>query len=380
MNEKKDLQGLDIAESPIGAAQKNEVKGSETRDKKWIIVAAATLAIFVVSTGVSLAFFWRSNDNENPKDIPAENNSDKKEDMGSKNRRLIDGVFVDDDNKVNPPILAAMIDNHPDARPSFGISKANLVIEAEAEGGVTRFMAIFSNSEEIEKIGSIRSARAYFVDWAQEYGALYAHCGGSPEALVKIEQDGVSDLNEFYNAPYYWRGKEKRAPHNVYTSSEKISSYLDDNGVEEGKFEPWQFKEDLEKDKRPVKQQIKISFPLPGYSVEWNYDKENNIYVRKMGNDFHKDGMGDIISVKNVVIQYASAREVDEKLRLDMDIIGHGNAQICLDGTCQKGEWRKKDSKSRTRFYADNGKEFEFNAGQTWVEVVRPEREVFVAS
>jgi len=285
-------------------------------------------------------------------------------------RRNIDGVYVAEGEENYYPV-AVMIDNHKDARPASGIAKANLVIEAEAEGGVTRYLAVFVSGEKIDEIGPIRSARPYFVNWAKEFNALYVHVGGSPDALEQIINDGVYDMNEFYRGSYFWRGQNHKAPHNVYISSDNLNEYLKKIKLKEGGFESWKFKDDELAANRPESSFVKINYLTPDFVVEWKYDRENNDYVRYLGGKIYQDANGDGVAAKNVVVQYAKAIEVDAQMRLEMEVIGSGKALVCRDGKCEQGIWKKKNKKDRTKFYQDDN-EFTFNAGLTWINVARP--------
>ncbi len=289
-------------------------------------------------------------------------------------RRAIDGVYVQE-ARANLYPVAVIIENNIDSRPSSALAKANLVFEAEAEGGITRFLAVYADGSGIEEIGPIRSARPYFVDWARELSALFAHCGGSPEALVKIARDNIFNLNEFYNENYFWRDSARSAPHNIYTSTENINKYLSKKAAEEGKFLSWHFKDEALESDRSDSSKIQVEYKA-NYEVEWIYNKKTNDYIRYMAGARHKDSNGDEIRAKNIIIQFVKAKVLDEEGRLKMQHIGSGEALACLDGKCDKGEWRKKKSSARTRFYNEDEEEFEFNAGVIWVEVVRPEVEV----
>lgn len=304
--------------------------------------------------------------------VNIENNNNQ-----GKKRRFIDGVYQNEGSENLYPV-SFMIDNHVAARPSSGLSKANLIYEAEVEGGITRFMAIYANADDVEKIGPVRSARPYFIDWNHEFSGVYGHCGGSPEALVKIAKDGIIDFNEFYNGDYFWRDGNRSAPHNVYISSEKIGEYLNKKGLDSGNFLSWKFKDESEDNERPDNQRITIGYAGDDFKVEWVYEKSGNVYARNMGGEAHKEESGEVIKVKNVIIQYITANEVDEKLRLKMEVVGEGEAMTCFDGTCKKGKWEKKNAAARTRFYNENGEEIVFNAGATWISIVRPEREVVI--
>jgi len=288
-------------------------------------------------------------------------------------RRWIDGVKVEP-GKENVFPIAVMIENHADSRPPAGLSHANLVYEAEAEGGITRFLAVFASGDKIDKIGPVRSARPYYIDWAMDLKGLYVHCGGSPEALAKIINERVLDLNEFYNAPVFWRDSKRAAPHNVFTSTDKLYNYLEKNKIDlkgkSGMVSEWKYKDDLFLENRPEKGGITVFYKGNDFTVQWKYDKITNDYARFQGPTAHVDDDGTPIKAKNVIVQFASTSIIDEEGRRQVATTGKGKAEICLDGQCRAGSWKKKNKNSRTVYYEDDGQEVELNAGTAWVSVV----------
>src|SRR5262249_15833287 len=114
------------------------------------------------------------------------------------------------------PVTGVMIENSVQARPQSGLNQAGVVFEAIAEGGITRFLALYQDTTP-DNVGPIRSARPYYEQWALGFDAGYAHVGGSPEALNDIKAWGVRDLDQFYNSGSYHRISSREAPHNVYT-------------------------------------------------------------------------------------------------------------------------------------------------------------------
>ena len=287
-------------------------------------------------------------------------------------RRALDGVYVQPEAANLPPV-AVMIDNHPDARPQSGIDQAGLVYEAEVEGFYTRLMAVFASSSTIPKIGPVRSARPYFADWAQELNAVYAHCGGSPEALVNIEQKEIVDLNQFYNGAIFWRSADRSAPHNIYLSSDNFNKFLADKNISAGNFSFWQFKNDSPINNSSSSGEILINYQAPDFQVKWIYQPSGNNYIRYYGAQPELTADNKLIIAKNIIIQTVPATVVDSDLRLQMDDVGSGASTICLDGVCQPGNWTKPDVATRTKFSYANGEDVRFNAGPTWIEVVRPE-------
>lgn len=289
-------------------------------------------------------------------------------------RQFLNGSYVTPEKENIYPVVT-VIDNHPDARPAYGLSQADMVYEAEAEGGITRYLAIFAGGEEVKKIGPIRSARPYFVDWTKELSAVFTHCGGSPEALAKIAKENMFDLNEFYNGTYFWRAEDRTAPHNIFISSDKLNEYLKNKNLSTGKFLKWLFKDDLPSGN--AQSDIEVYFKSPNFAVNWKYDIINNDYTRFLGGEMQKDeGNGQEIKAKNIIIQYQKATVLDSELRLKIETIGSGKAVICLDGKCSTGGWKKSSASGRTRYYYENGEEVQFNGGKFWIEVIRPELKV----
>src|SRR3990167_2200104 len=160
--------------------------------------------------------------------------------------------------------LAVMIENHTEARPQSGLSSANIVYEAVAEGGITRFMALFYCNLSDVQVGPVRSARTYYLDWLSEYDALYAHVGGAntpgpADALGQIIKYGVKDLNQFsIGFPVFWRDYQRldhpvATEHTMYSTTQKLWEVgakrgwtnVDEDGVAWDKnFAGWKFKDD----------------------------------------------------------------------------------------------------------------------------------------
>jgi hypothetical protein len=129
--------------------------------------------------------------------------------------------------------LGVIIENHGDARPQSGLNNADLIYETVAEGGITRFLAIF-HSTPASEIGPVRSARDYFAELANEWGVLFAHVGGSDEVLAQLAQKqykNIDSLNEFFFGKYFRRVKTRAAPHNTYTSHSELNQFLVDRSL-----------------------------------------------------------------------------------------------------------------------------------------------------
>ena len=202
----------------------------------------------------------------------------------------LDGTKTDATLAKRHP-LAVIIENYTDARPQVGLDKASIIYEAISEGGITRFMAIFGPRDAV-KIGPVRSARTYFVDWAAEFDAFLAHVGGNLDALDKIKTDNILDLDQFgLGDKAYWREPAAgiAIEHTMFTDTKKLYAAAKAKGwPASGDFEALSFKE-ADATKAAASQRISIDFSEPQYRVVWDFDKETNTYLRTLGGYAHRD-------------------------------------------------------------------------------------------
>jgi hypothetical protein len=152
-----------------------------------------------------------------------------------------------------------------------------------------------------------------------------------------------------------------------------IKEYLKDRNYENSKFESWQFKND--KDLPSINLalsnfEIDISNGQKQYDISWDYDLNANLYLKDLAGKKHLDNNGDQISASNVILQFVETEILDSELRLKIKLISKNTAVICSDGVCHSGYWQKDDENSRTRYYDENGEEFIFNSGKTWVHFI----------
>jgi hypothetical protein len=337
---------------------------------KTASILVAALVVLGVIGGIGYAVFSRGEGNVQQTRVT---DSGKKEVA-----RRLDGVLVAPE-LANAQPIAIVVENHTAARPQSGLDKARVVYEALAEGGITRFLGIFDTTEPIDEIGPVRSARPYFNDLAEEYGAVYGHVGGSPQALAEVQSGtrNLTDFNQFYNGQYFWRSTDRGAPHNVYTSTELLTFALRDMERTDasGDFAPWTFAkaEEKEGDRGADGQEISINYSTFSYKTRYVYDRAANAYARYHSDDAHVMKDGARIAPKNVVVQYVQTSVIAEG-RLSMITSGEGMALVFSNGNVTEGTWKKENG--RTRFYDAADEEVELAPGQTWVEVVPQDREV----
>lgn len=283
----------------------------------------------------------------------------------------ITGLPVDAADLERRP-LAVMINNALPARPQSGLDKADLVYEMLAEGGITRFMAIYLQND-VDEIGPVRSARPYYITKALEFDALYVHCGGSGDALEYINQLQVADLDEYrIGKKAFWRSSDRVAPHNLYSSTAKLRTYANEKGME-GKVNvpSFQFLKAGEKNQDgQAANSILIPYFGKSHKVSYQYDSATNTYLRFNAQTPHTDKIsGEQLKGSNVLVQFADTITRDD-LRLEIDLTGQGQALLFNNGEVYKGTWQKNSLREQTVFISSQGQEFKLVPGQTWIQVV----------
>jgi hypothetical protein len=299
--------------------------------------------------------------------------------------------------------LAVMIENHEESRPQSGLSKADVVYEAVAEGGITRFMGIFycGIAAETVNLAPVRSAREYYLPWVLEYDALYNHVGGAglcnddtvddrAKALCHIQQYKVKDMDQFgISFPTCFRNYDRldhpvATEHTMVCVTDKLIALAktrgwtntDASGVSWDKgFQPWKFKDDAKENERGTNTSISFS-AWKGYEkqygVRWDYDKTANVYKRYNGGIAHTDlETKEQLSAKVVVILFAKEiGPVDTHAHLLYENIGSGEAIVFQDGEATKGVWKKETRNARTKFFDTANKEINLTRGQIWIEML----------
>ncbi len=350
------------------------------KESFWAGIAAWSAILFALIVGVSVLgwFYWTGDSRATSSFFSRVLHRSRTTEQAVtappavvERRRAVDGLPLAEG--VVEDYVAVMIENMIDSRPLAGLSEAPLVIEAPVEGGITRFLAVYPPGSAVSRVGPVRSARPYYLDWADEFDALYAHVGGSPEALDKISGSDLRDLNQFSWGKYFWRDSGRKAPHNVYTSAELLGKAAAAVFAEH-QLRPvasWKFKDETPAADRPeATADLVVEYSTPAYRVTWKYDRAGNVYRRWQGDDEQRDEGGAPVLAKNVVVQYMQIRILDEIGRRRIETQGEGQALLALDGRSFAATWKKPSAAERTRYFDENGSEIALNAGTTWIEVV----------
>ena len=298
--------------------------------------------------------------------------------------------------------LAVMIENHAESRPASGLSSADVIYEAVAEGGITRFMALYyCGVAQATSLAPVRSARSHFLPWVLEYDALYNHVGGAgrcnddtvderAKALCQIDQFGIKDMDQFgISFPTCYRNYDRldhpvATDHTMVCVTDKLYKLastrgwtnVDAKGVAWDKnFDSWKFKDDAKEAERGAS--FSASFVAwkgyeAEYGVRWDYDPVTNSYKRVNGNTPQIDLENkQQLTAQVVIVQFA--REIgplDVHAHILYNTIGTGEGIVFQDGKATKITWKKPDRASRTKFYDASNREISLNRGQVWIELL----------
>ena len=312
---------------------------------------------------------------------------------------VLDGLPIE---KLESQVLAVVIENFPESRPQQkGLSRASVVHEVLAEGGITRFLALFSY-QNLEKVGPVRSARPYLVNFAADFNAAFLHAGGSNwgiEEIAKYNRVLMRDVDGLYweeMGKYFRRDANYEAPHDLFAYLDEVRVLVKDQldwepelpesfftfdrtiGVTEpvvktvvqADSEGVLADEVVDKlaDQPEWAKSVIFDFSYPGYKAEYYYNPVTERYVRYQDAEKHLDGDQEITPA-NVLVRFTDYYAYDEEGRLDMTVTGEGEAWLFTKGLVFKGEWQKEEGE-RTQFLDAKGEPFKLTPGQTWIEVI----------
>ena len=271
--------------------------------------------------------------------------------------------------------IAVMIDNHSDAWPQAGLQKAYMIYEIIVEGGETRLMALFKGAD-VEKIGPVRSARHYFLDYAMENDAIYTHFGESPQASSDIKRYSIDEIDGISeDGTTFWRVKDKAAPHNAVTSMEKL--------IQSAKNKKYKMTSNKESVLNYVTDEVNLEDGQDAFSitiphsqlqtVKYVYDEENKVYERYARNDLQTDwDTEEPITTKNIIITFCdnyTLNDSENKGRQGLKNIGTFDGYYITNGKAIKIKCIKEARDEVTTYQDLQGNEIDVNDGNTFVNI-----------
>ena len=282
--------------------------------------------------------------------------------------------IVDQFSRSRP--IAVMINNNHAAWPHAGLSDAYITYEIIAEGGITRLMAIFKDKD-TSKIGSVRSSRPYYLDYALENDAIYVHYGYSEDARSDISSLGVDNINGLYDESVFWRDTSlnKAREHTAFTNMEKIKEFSKEKGYDRDTNKPLLLKYSVDEiDLSKMEGAIKADNIFLRYSnytnSSYEYDSENKVYKRSMSGTAHVDAItGEQYTYKNIIVAPVKNYSYDSYGRQRLENIGTFEGYYITNGYCVPITFSKESRSSQTVYKYKDGSLVKFNDGNTFIQI-----------
>ncbi len=294
-------------------------------------------------------------------------------------RSLLTGEWIDEELAAKRP-YAVMIGNTSDALPQYGLSAADVIYEVPVEGSYTRLLAIFQDISQVEKIGSIRSSRHYFIYFALEFDAIYVHYGQTVYAKTLLNQgivNNISSLSSTIESLAFYRDSDRVAPHNVFTTESGLLAATEKKEYRTTYSDTYTGHYQFAEDEEPVllEEGTDALVVQPGYFVNkpwFVYNETDGLYYRYEFKAAQIDGSNqEQLAVKNIIIQYWSGEYAYENGYLDIDTTGTGTGKYITNGKMIDITWEKSSTDDIARYYDAEGNEITLNQGKTWVCIMR---------
>ena len=295
---------------------------------------------------------------------------------------------------VNRRPVAIMLNNLKEALPQLGQSMADIIYEVPAEGGITRMLGVFQSLDGVGKIGSIRSARPYYLELALGHDAIFIHAGGSEDAYAKIRQWGVAALDGV-RGPYMsnseygnlmWRDPERRQhyslEHTVVTTGEMIvERFAGYDNLRQEHEAGWSYDMAFAPDGTPAAGEGAgtVTVPFSNYKTGvFTYDPEQKLYlIEEYGEPYIDGNTGAQVGVTNLVVIQTACRNTGDSLgHITVDLSSGGEGYFACGGKIQEITWTKEAPDGQLRYYGPDGTPLTFGTGRTYVCIIPLDRQV----
>ena len=273
--------------------------------------------------------------------------------------------------------VAVMMSNDKEALPQYGINRAEVVYEAPAEGGMNRYMAILENYDDLDRIGSVRSCRTYYTYFAREFNAIYAHYGQSTFAKPYLANvDNINGLDGIGTVAYF-RTKDRKSPHNAYTSGDRLNKSILQLGYSETYDQSYRGHYRFAKDGHKVTLEgansVSDAYKVyPGYVLNkpwFEYHEDDGLYYRYQYGAPHKGNEGQI-KVKNIILQYCPSAHYATTEYLNINVQDDSYGCYVTEGRSIPIKWSKEGEFGPTHYYDMENNEIILNQGKTWVCII----------
>lgn len=354
---------------PATAQKESFIQKMRNLDKKqWaIIIAVLTL---LIGGGIAAFYMLKKDAPVVPAKIPvlqkqAVPEPEPPTTVASKMTGLQVDLAVND-----RPVTGIMIENSADSRPQSGLQEADVIFEAIAEGGITRFLTLY-HDKTTPYIGPVRSVRPYYIQWALGFDAAIAHAGGSADALKAMKSWNVKDLDQFANGGSFQRVSNRYAPHNLYTSIASMNALESKKGFGKSSFTSLERKAE-EPAKTPEATSIDVAIGSSFFNSHYDYDAGSNAYKRSQAGAPHTvvDQSGTATQLQPKVVIALVMVQGKNDIYTTYGTIGSGKAFIFQDGKVTEGTWKKNSNTEQFTFTNLSNQPVKLNPGQTWLTAV----------
>lgn len=385
------------------------------KDKRtrWILVAAAALLCVSV---VVMCIVLGTNTPSAPETGDQQNNI--QENLGDQGNQEDPGNQEDEENQDDQddqddvPVLnyrhpltgealaepmlqrpvAVMLNNIRSAMPQHGVSQADILYEVLAEGGITRCVGIYTDINSVERIGAIRSARLYYVQIAQGYGAAYVHAGGSAEARNYLSKIKNMDLDAGKSATYFYRDQDRlnsgySLEHTLFSSGEKILGYAQQLGITTSYDEEKSYGMTFDDNKVIVgesAQKVAVYFNMGGNPgsgskcTSFTYNPDTKTYfafqsgnTHGSGSDYIDGNTKETIAFRNVLaLKMKTVDQNDKSHHLTVTSVGSGEGYFACNGQIVPIKWSRASVNEPFTFTLENGNPVTFGVGSTYIGVI----------
>lgn len=295
-------------------------------------------------------------------------------------KSFLSGLWVPVEVGTKRP-YAIQFNNFKTVKNQWGIGQADIVYECLVEGGITRLLGVGENFSG-DKLGSVRSARHYFVSIADEYDAIYIHYGKTKYATSKMNKLGIDHMDgtASIGTTVFYRDKSINAPHNAFTSVDKILAGIKKMGFrtehEAGYQSHYSFQdEDTDLASGTGASKITVHFS-GGAESYFEYNATDKLYYAFQYGDVHKDSLtGEQLAFKNVIVQFVKEWNIDKNGYQTMDLENaSGTGYYFTDGKMVPITWKKKEADRWMRYYNEAGEELTINPGKTYIALFPKDR------
>lgn len=337
--------------------------------KAKIIIGIVVFAVILLLIIILMNLFSNKNSNESD---GSEDKNNVKEEVPTKKLQILN---LDSDSRS----YAVMINNHSTARLHHaGLQDAYLIYEIIVEGGLTRYMAIFKD-QDTEKIGSVRSSRHYFLDYAMENDAIYAHWGWSPQAQKDISEYKINNINGLtWEGTYFYRDKSLKvsSEHTGFTTMEMLKKGAARLGYRTTSDATPLLNYEVDEIDTSNLTVIPADTVTIKYSSsitdKYVYDAENKVYKRYVNNKEHVDDVTKKqYTFKNIITYQVANSNIsgDDKGRQELSNIGKGSGYYISSGVAVKINWEKTSRQSKTIYTYEDGTPLKVNDGNTFIQI-----------